>query len=85
MKVKAIVELNRVDMGCYPDRLPSWEITLLVVTGILFIAIGVSMFLVFRRWKEVKFWLYKHFDILDKSDIGEDLEGIKFDGLLSYR
>ncbi len=82
---KSIIELNQVDMGCYPDRLPSWEIAVLIVAGVLLITTGIVMFLVFRRWNEVKFWLYKHFDILDKSDKGEDLDGIKFDALLSYR
>ncbi len=84
-KGNQIFKLNRVDMGCYPHRMPSWEIALLAIVGILLVTFCVIMFLVFKRWNEVKFWMYKHFDILDKRDKDEDLEGIKFDALLSYR
>ena len=84
-KGKEIYKLNRVDMGCYPNRMPSWEIALLATVGILLVTFCIIMFLVFRRWNEVKFWMYKHFDILDKRDKEENLEGIKFDALLSYR
>ena len=80
-----IYKLNRVDMGCYPDTMPTWQIALLGVVGFLLLAVGITMFVVFKRWKEVKFLLYKHFDILDKRDKDENLEGIKYDALLSYR
>ncbi len=43
------------------------------------------MFIIFRRWNEVRFWLYKNFDILDRRDKGENLEGKEFDALVSYR
>ena len=82
---KPIYKLNRVHMGCYPDRMPSWEIALFVIVGITLVMFCVITFLAFRRWNEVKFWIYKHFDILDKRDKDENLDGIKFDGLLSYR
>ncbi len=83
-KEKIIYQLNRVHMGCYPNRMPSWEIALLAIVGSLMIVICMAILVVFRRWKEVKFLLYKHFDILDKRD-NDCLDGIKFDGLLSYR
>ncbi len=77
--------LNQVDIGCYPSKMATWEIGLLAATGAILILIGMTMFFVFKKWKEVKFWLYQHFDILDKRDRGEDLSGIRFDALISYR
>ena len=80
-----IYRLNPVDIGCYPSRMSIWEIGLLTATGTILILIVMTMSFVFKKWKEVKFWLYQHFDILDKRDRGEDLSGIRFDAIISYR
>ncbi len=85
MNGKQIYKLNRVEMGCYPERMPSWEIALLVISGIFIISTAVILFLLFRWWNEVKFWIYKNFDILGKTDKEENLNGINWDCLLSYR
>ncbi len=80
-----IYQLDKVKMGCYPKKVPLWGVILLSVSGVLIIVTGLTMFLVFRRWNEVKFWIYMNFDILDKRDKNEDLTDIEFDALLSYR
>ncbi len=82
---KPIYELNRVDLGCFPDRMPSWEIGLLASAGIVVICVGVAVFVLLRRRNQVKYWLYKRFDILDKGCDGENLDGKEFDAFLSYR
>ncbi len=85
MAGKQIYKLDKVEMGCYPERMPSWEIALFVICGIIIISVAVILFVVFKWLHEFKFWLYKNFDILDKNDRKEDLDGINWDCLLSYR
>ncbi len=80
-----ISHLDEVKMGCYPSKIPEWGIALMASFGVLLIVVGFVVIMVVKRWQEVKFWLYKNFDIIDKRDIGEDLDGKQFDALLSYR
>ncbi len=84
-KAKKVYILKEEDLGCNPFRMPAWVIALLTLSAVVVFGIGVAMFAVFRRWNEVKFWLYLHFDILDKRDKHENLEGKITDALLSYR
>ena len=84
-KEKRVYRLKEEDLGCNPFNTPVWFVALLTLCGVLFISIGASLFAVFRRWNEVKFWLYLHFDILDKRDNNENLDGKIHDALLSYR
>ncbi len=80
MEESPIYKLNRVHMGCFPDRMPSWEIALLSVSGILLIAIVVIILIMFKKWEEIKFRL----NIIDRNRV-EDITGKKSDALLSYR
>ncbi len=84
-KQKRVYRLKEEDLGCNPFKIPIWFTAVLTLAAVLVIAIGISMFIIFRRWNEVKFWLYLHFDILDKSDRNENIDGKIFDALLSYR
>ena len=47
--------------------------------------VAVAIIFISRRWKEVKWFMYLHFDVLDKNDEDEDLEIVEADALLSYR
>ncbi len=82
-----IFTLNATYMNCLPTvtLVPAWGIGLISGAGVLVIVIVISMIAIARRWNEVKFWLYMHFDVLDKNDddLGR-LDGIQFDALLSY-
>ncbi len=77
MAGQPIYTLNRVDMGCFPDRMPSWEIALLAVVGFLVIAIAVSIVFLFKKREKLKFLLLR--------DKDEKLDGKEFDVLISYR
>ncbi len=80
-----IYKLDKVQMGCYPQKIPRWGVVIISLSVFLMLTIAATLFIISRRWNEVKFWMYKHFDILDKRDRGEDLDGKEFDGLVSYR
>ena len=84
---KKVTSLDKVEMGCVevPHHMPLWSIIILAIGGLLIIVITAVMFVVMRRWTQVKFWLFKNFNILDKRDKDENLEGIQFDALISYR
>ena len=78
-----IYTLDAVQMGCFPKELPRWAkilIGVLVPATILIAIIAIN-----RRWNEVKWFMYLHFDLLDRSDEPENLEGMEYDALLSYR
>ena len=74
---RQIYQLNPVEMGCFPERMPSWEIALLTVTGIVVISIAVLIIILFKKREGIKFRLLR--------DKGESLEGKKFDALIAYR
>ena len=80
-----IYTLTAANMHCLPSVIPVWAIGLLSGAGVLIIAIVIAIIAIARRWNEVKFWLYLHFDILNKND--DDLvkiQDFQFDALLSY-
>ncbi len=72
-----IYQLNRVSMGCFPERMSSWEIALLAITGILVIAVAILIVIIFKKREEIKFRLLR--------DKGENLQGKEADVLISYR
>ncbi len=80
-----VYTLNASFMNCLPTKLPAWGIGLIAAASVLVIATVLTIVIIARRWNEVKFWMYIHFDILDKND--DDLTAIErfqFDALLSY-
>ncbi len=80
-----IFTLNATFMKCLPSVMPVWGKGLISGTGAIIICIVIAIIVIARRWTVVKFWMFMHFDILDKNDDDLDkLDGIKFDGLLSY-
>ena len=85
MKGKFIYQLTPEEMGCYPRSLTLGEKLTIGILGSLIILIVIAIITISRRWKEVKWFLYLHFDILDKSDRNEELSGKKYDAFISYR
>lgn len=85
MKRKEIYRLRPQDMGCYPHNLSFGEKLTIGIFGTLIIAIVIGIVAISRRWNEVKWFLYLHFDILDKGDKEENLMDKKYDVFLSYR
>ena len=85
MKGKLIYQLTPEEMGCYPHSLTLEEKLTIGILGSLIILIVIAIITISRRWNEVKWFLYLHFDILDKSDRNEDLSGKKYDAFISYR
>lgn len=73
--------LNPEDFGC----IPLWQRIVIGVSAAVIIAIVIAIIAISRRWDEVKWLMYRHFDILDKTDGAENLKGIEKDALLSYR
>ena len=77
--------LDAVQMGCFPKELTLWEKILLGVSATVTIGIVIAIIAINRRWNEVKWFMYLHFNILDKNDGKEDLENMEKDAIISYR
>ena len=82
---KQIYKLTSNEMGCYPHKLSLGEKITIGIFGTLIIGITIAIIAISRRWNEVKFFLYLHFDILDKNDGDEDLTKKYHDVFVSYR
>ncbi len=86
-KGKPIYLLNEqdyTDMGCIKGTLTILQEILLGAFAAILIFIVVAIIIIGRRWEEVRWLLYLHLDILDKSDRDEDLTNMEYDALLSY-
>ena len=83
---KVIYKLTAVEMGCFPKQLTSWQIAILGVGGGIMILVVLAIIVVAKRWNEVKWFLFYHFDIRDKRDDDVNiLKGMKWDAMISYR
>ena len=80
-----IIKLDAVEMGCYPRILTLWQKILIGLSTSLTITIVILLITISKRWKEVKWFMYLHFDILDKKDGNECLDNKESDALVSYR
>ena len=80
-----IIKLDAVQMGCYPRDLTLWQKILIGLSTSLTMMIVIAIVTISKRWKEVKWFMYLHFDILDKNDGNEYLDNKESDALLSYR
>ena len=85
MAGKQIYRLTLEEMGCYPHKLSTGEKITIGIFGTLIIGIVIAIIAISRRWNEVKFFLYLHFNILDKNDGDEDLSDKFYDVFVSYR
>ena len=83
---KQIYKLTAVEMGCFPKELTSWQEAILGAGGGIIIIIIVTTIIVAKRWNEVKWFLFFHFNIRDKRDDDVNiLVGKKWDAMISYR
>ena len=80
-----IIKLDAVKMGCYPKVLTLWQKILIGLSTSLTITIVILIIIISKRWKEVKWFMFLHFDILDKKDGNEYLDNKEWDALVSYR
>ncbi len=81
----AIHKLDVIKMDCIPKDVPMWVVPFSVITGLLLLA-GVFLAIILgHHWRQTKLWLYLNFDILSTNDGPEDLTGIQYDALLSFR
>ena len=82
---KQILEITPEKKGCYPHKLSVGEKVTIGLFGTLIVGIVIAIIAISRRWNEVKWLLYLHFNILDKSDNNEDFNNKKYYAFLSYR
>ena len=82
---RPIHTLNPVQMGCFPKELTLWQEILIGISITLTIVLVIAIIAISRRWNEVKWFMYLHFDILSKNDGEENLDNKESDALLSYR
>ena len=83
---KVIYKLTAVEMGCFPKQLTSWQIAILGVGGGIIILVVITIIVVAKRWNEVKWFLFFHFNIRDKRDDDVNtLDGMEWDAMISYR
>ena len=80
-----LYQLDAVKMGCFPKELTVWMKNLTGLSAFVILGVAVAIIFISRRWKEVKWFMYLHFDVLDINDEDEDLEIVEADALLSYR
>ena len=80
-----LYQLDPVKMGCFPKEMTVWEKILTGTSAFVILGVAAAIIVISRRWKEVKWFMYLHFDVLDKNDEDEDLEIVEADALLSYR
>ena len=83
---KQIYKLTAVEMGCFPKELTSWQMAILGVGGGIIIFVVIAVIAVAKRWNEVKWFLFFHFNIRDKRDDDVNtLKGMKWDAMISFR
>ena len=83
---KLIYKLTAVEMGCFPKELTSWQKAILGVGGGIIVLVVIAIAVVAKRWNEVRWFLFFHFNIRDKRDDDVNLlERMKWDAMISYR
>ena len=78
-------KLNAVKMGCFPKELTLWEKVPIGLSAVVIVVVVIAIIAISRRWNEVEWFMYLHFDILNKNDGQEDLNNVVKDALISYR
>lgn len=82
---KPIHTLDPVEMGCFPKELTLWQKLMIALAALVTIAIVIAIIAINRRLEEVKWFMYLHFDYLDKNDGDENIQNKDSDALVSYR
>ena len=81
---KQIYKLSAIKMGCFPRKLTSGEKALIGICGGIIISIVIIVIIIGKRWNEVKWLLFLHFNIRDKRDNDINLENMERDALISF-
>ena len=88
---KPIYKLNEVEMGCFPPKLALWQkLAIGFAAGLAIIIIAGLIYLVIKRSRDIKFFLYYYckwcacFGV-PKDDKNEKLDNMKYDAYISYR
>ena len=83
---KQIYKITAFEMGCFLKKLTSWQKAILGVGGCIILLIVITVILVAKRWNEVKWFLFFHFNIRDKRDDDVNiLKRMKWDAMISFR
>ena len=80
-----VSNLNPVELGCFPKELTLLQEILIGLSVSFTVVFVIASIVINRRWNEVKWFVYLHFDILDKNDGNENLADKESDAFLSYR
>ncbi len=80
---KYLQDLDEIQMGCV--SLTTLQKIMIGLTTSITLVVVVALIAISRRWNEVKFFMYLHFDILWSDDSDGILEGKEFDAFVSYR
>ena len=78
-------QIDAVEMGCFPKELTLWQKILIGMSATVTIGVVIAIIAISKRWNEVKWFMYLHFDVLDKNDGNENLENKKSDIFVSYK
>ena len=77
--------LDPVQMGCFPKELTLWEKLLIGISATVITGIVIAIIAISRRWNEVKWLMYLHFEIPPNQDKKENWENKDFDAVFSYK
>ena len=81
-----IKDSDPVEMGCYPKELTLWQKILIGLSAFVTIAIVIGIIAISRRWDEVQWLMFLHFNVLNKKDEKENnFDGIESDAFVSHR
>ena len=86
---KPIYNLDKVEMGCYPPELILWQkIVISLSSGVVYIIIVGLAYLVIKRSRDIKFFLYYYCKWctcmgVPKDDKNEKLNNMEYDAYLS--
>ena len=78
-----IHNLNTTFLGC--DPLTLGQKIIIGVSAGSTVAIVIAIIAISRRWNEVKWFMFLHFDILNTNDDDQNVENKQSDALVSYR
>ena len=78
-------QMDAVKLGCFPKELTLWQKMLIGISAFVIVGVVIAIIAVSRRWNEVKWFVYLHFDILDKNEGNDNLENKDTDVFVSYK
>ena len=81
----SVYKLDKVLMGCYPNRVAQWIVIVSSVISGLMLFFVIITIIIHRKWNAVRWIIYKNFDkLLGDPDRNENIENMEFDAFLSF-